>query len=54
MTTETNREKAIRKFNEEMERDRAALEGMSPAESRAMWIMVAAVALIAATLVWVF
>ena len=54
MFDDAARKKALQKINEEIERARAALEGMSPAESRAMWIMVAAVALIAVTLVWVF
>ena len=54
MTTETNRQKAIRKFNEEIERDREALEGMSTAERRAMRIVVVAAALAAVVLFWIF
>ena len=53
MFDDAARKKALQRINDEIERDRAALEGMSPAESRAMWIMVAAVALIAVVLFWI-
>lgn len=54
MSEESRGRKVLREVNETYQETSSAVQGMTPAQKKAMWIVAAAVAAIAALFVWVF